>query len=263
MPTLPLGSSSALARRVSRRSPPRRRPFFLGSEFNYRSPRAGTGAFCAAGAGCLARPAEAQRRQPEQSDTFVTDPSPRRTLSPRQLLPVREAAPYSSVPAPSSPRMSFFASGPASDDSDSDASLSSASSSTKAANKKPARTPGAARGMFATGDSSDSDSDDDSDSDSSSEEEEEMSSGDEDGPKKPAAGGKSKASAFLRGGDSDDSDADSDDEEKGAVKSAKDKREDEIDASLKKIENSSIKGNWIDISTGALSFLSAAGGREW
>ena len=78
----------------------------------------------------------------------------------------------------------------------------------------------------------DDDDDDDSDDDSSDE----------------SVGGKQGAGRFLKDFDSDSED--SDDEVRAKVKSAKDKRLDELEALIKQIENGQKNGDWTLISTG-------------
>ena len=84
----------------------------------------------------------------------------------------------------------------------------------------------------------------DSDSDESSEEEEEMSS-DEDEEAKPQ---EKKGQRFLRGAYSDD---DSDEDVKRVVKSAKDKRLEEMEATGKLMDNALKINDWVAISNGA------------
>ena len=86
--------------------------------------------------------------------------------------------------------------------------------------------------------SSDEDSDEENDSDDSSSE-------DEDGVKKTGA------NAFLRGAGSD-SDSDSDDERTKVVKSAKDKRFEELETTIKHIDNGKKINDWGSIATGML-----------
>ncbi|PLW16572.1 hypothetical protein PCANC_11752 [Puccinia coronata f. sp. avenae] len=88
-------------------------------------------------------------------------------------------------------------------------------------------------------DSDDSDSDDDSD---------DMDASDsDDDPKKVTTTGAIKANKFLVGADSD-TDSDSEDESRRVVKSAKSKRQDEIDASVKIMENGAKINDWVVIS---------------
>lgn len=96
--------------------------------------------------------------------------------------------------------------------------------------------------------SSESEDDDDDDDDDSDED-----SDDSDKPKKAAAGGAAgqapKVSRFMRGAASDDSDSDSDDDEvKKVIRSAKDKRTDEVDAVVKTIDNAQRIDDWVAIS---------------
>ncbi|KAI5454192.1 Translation initiation factor 3 subunit c [Naganishia albida] len=81
-------------------------------------------------------------------------------------------------------------------------------------------------------------------SDSSSEEDsdEDDDDSDDQGPVKPSA----RANAFLKGASSDE-DSDEDDERK-VVKSAKDKRLDEVEATIKTIENAAKINDWVAIS---------------
>lgn len=60
---------------------------------------------------------------------------------------------------------------------------------------------------------------------------------------------KAKGNRFLAGADSDDSDDESDDGKK-VVKSAKDKRLEEIEASVHIIENAQKINDWVTISSG-------------
>ncbi|PWN26733.1 hypothetical protein BDZ90DRAFT_232850 [Jaminaea rosea] len=91
-------------------------------------------------------------------------------------------------------------------------------------------------------DSDDSDDDDDDDDDDSD---------DSDAPaKKTAAKGgaaPAKMSRFMRGGDDSDSDSD-DGERRTVIRSAKDKRMDEVDAVVKTIENAQRIDDWVAIS---------------
>lgn len=96
----------------------------------------------------------------------------------------------------------------------------------------PAAKPAMSRFLKSAGDSSSSDSD-------SSDEESEMSE-DED-KEKPRVG------RFLHGASSDDSD----DDTKRVVKSARDKRVDEMEATGKLMENALKINDWVAISTGA------------
>lgn len=90
-------------------------------------------------------------------------------------------------------------------------------------------------------DDSDSESDDMDDSDS-----------DEDKPSGAVAG---KANKFLVGAASD-SDSDSEDEGRKVVKSAKSKRQDEVDASVRVMENGLRINDWVVISSGKTLSLS-------
>lgn len=69
---------------------------------------------------------------------------------------------------------------------------------------------------------------------------------DDEKPKDGAA--KPRASRFLRGGG--DSDSDSEEDVKKVIKSAKDKRVDEMKAVMKKIENAQRIDDWVAISKG-------------
>ena len=98
-------------------------------------------------------------------------------------------------------------------------------------------------------DDSSSESEDSDDDDDDSDED----SDDSDKPKKAAAGGAAgqapKVSRFMRGAASDDSDSDSDDDEvKKVIRSAKDKRTDEVDAVVKTIDNAQRIDDWVAIS---------------
>ncbi|GAA6018000.1 hypothetical protein JCM10207_002736 [Rhodosporidiobolus poonsookiae] len=90
-----------------------------------------------------------------------------------------------------------------------------------------------------TSGSSSSDSDSDSDSDDSD------SDASDDEPKKAAPAKKAGGSRFLKGAASDDS---SDDDRGKVVKSAKSKRADEVDQSVKTIENGAKINDWVTIS---------------
>lgn len=85
----------------------------------------------------------------------------------------------------------------------------------------------------------DDDSSDDSDSDSDSDEE---SMSEDDEPKE-----QKKTSRFLKTGDSDE---DSDEDVKRVVKSARDKRLDEMEASGKMMDNALKINDWVAISNG-------------
>ena len=85
-----------------------------------------------------------------------------------------------------------------------------------------------------------------SDSESSSEEEEEEESDDSDEEQKPAAPGQ-KVSRFLATGSDDE---DSDEEVKRVVKSAKDKRLEEMEATGTAMNNALKINDWTAISTG-------------
>lgn len=110
---------------------------------------------------------------------------------------------------------------------------------------------------FFAGGSSDSDtssSDEDfSDSEESSQEESGSGSGsgsdDSDSDSDDSDAPKAKGNRFLAGADSDDSDDESDDGKK-IVKSAKDKRLEEIEASVHIIENAQKINDWVTISSG-------------
>lgn len=135
----------------------------------------------------------------------------------------------------------FFRS--ADSDSDSDSSseeeevMSSDEEGSQAADSKPQKTAKQSRFLKDDGDDSDDDSDDDDDDDS-----------DDEDAAKPAAGAKPGMSRFMRGA-SDDSDSDDDDVKK-VIKSAKDKRFDEVDAVIKNIENAQRIGDWVAIAKG-------------
>ncbi|KAH9445475.1 hypothetical protein MJO28_012679 [Puccinia striiformis f. sp. tritici] len=131
-------------------------------------------------------------------------------------------------------------------DSDSDSSsdeelLSDASGSEDGQADGPKKTAASSKNRFLKGgsDSDDSDSDDDDD---------DMDGSDsDDDPKKATATGATKANKFLVGADSD-TDSDSEDESRKIVKSAKSKRQDEIDASVKIMENGAKINDWVVIS---------------
>lgn len=86
---------------------------------------------------------------------------------------------------------------------------------------------------------------DDSSDSSESPSEVEESSGDE-GP----AASKPTKSRFIKGAQSDDDDSDDDDDVKRVVKSAKDKRADEIAAISKAIDNAAKINDWVTINNG-------------
>ncbi|MBW0500433.1 hypothetical protein O181_040148 [Austropuccinia psidii MF-1] len=129
-------------------------------------------------------------------------------------------------------------------DSDSDSSsdeelLSEASGSDSGVESK--KTPTAPlKNRFLRGgsDSDDSDSDDESD---------DMDDSDADDGKKSAPTGAAKANRFLVGAESE-TDSDSEDEGRRVVKSAKSKRQDEIDSSVKIMENGAKINDWVVIS---------------
>ena len=125
---------------------------------------------------------------------------------------------------------SFFRSVSDSDDSSSDEEeeLSSGSGSDSGLEQKQSKSKK----------KNDSDSGADSDSDDDS---------DDDQPPKPSDGPK-KPSRFLMGADDSE---DSDDEKTKVVKSAKSKRIEEVEASVKAIENASKINDWSAISNGA------------
>lgn len=101
----------------------------------------------------------------------------------------------------------------------------------------------------AKGSDSDSDSDDSDESDSDADE------------KKEAAGGVKK-SRFLRGGPGSES-GESDDERTKVVKSAKSKRIDEVEASVKAIDNAGKINDWFAISNGAFLLLASVSRPAW
>lgn len=143
--------------------------------------------------------------------------------------------------------MSFFArQNDSSSDDDSDSGNESLSSGDEAVNslqKKINKPKSALNKSFLRDDlASDSDSDsEDSDSDDSDSDD---SDSDSDAGKAAAKGGRT-ASAFLRGAAAEDSDSD---DERKVVKSAKDKRLDEMEATVKIIENASKINDWVAIS---------------
>lgn len=100
---------------------------------------------------------------------------------------------------------------------------------------------GARRGKDS--DDSDEDSDEGNDDD------------DDDGEENKAAGVANKASRFLKGADSD---SDSEDEVRKVIKSAKDKRADEIEGMAKKIDEAQRINDWIATSKGERKRQSAA-----
>lgn len=93
-------------------------------------------------------------------------------------------------------------------------------------------------------DDSEEDSDEQSDED---DDDDDSDDSDGDGPSK---GG---ANWFLK--DASSESEDSDDEVRAKVKSAKDKRLDELDSSIKQIENGQKNGDWTLISAGELKIL--------
>lgn len=111
--------------------------------------------------------------------------------------------------------------------------------------KKTAQKAGAApkKNRFLKGGSSDDDSDDDSDSDSDEDSDEDLDGSDDD--EKPKKGNR-----FLKGADSETDS--SEDEGKRIVKSAKSKRQEEVDASIKIMDNAAKINDWHTISNGAL-----------
>jgi translation initiation factor 3 subunit C len=141
-------------------------------------------------------------------------------------------------------------------DSESDSSsdeelLSGASGSEADQADGPKKTTAPLKNRFLKGgsDSGDSDSDDDSD---------DMDGSDsDDDPKKTTATGAIKANKFLVGADSD-TDSDSEDESRRVVKSAKSKRQDEIDGSVKIMENGAKINDWVVISAGQSSASSSS-----
>lgn len=112
---------------------------------------------------------------------------------------------------------------------------------------------------FFAGGSSDSDSSSESDF-SDSEQSSQDESGSDAGSGSDDSGSesddsdapKAKGNRFLAGADSDDSDDESDDGKK-IVKSAKDKRLEEIEASVHILENAQKINDWVTISSGKLS----------
>jgi len=89
----------------------------------------------------------------------------------------------------------------------------------------------------------------DSDEDEESDEDEDASSSDSDE-------GRTGADRFLKGADSSDSD-DSDDEVRKKVRSAKDKRHEELEATIKHIENAQKIDDWGSIAAGTKPQLSS------
>ena len=106
---------------------------------------------------------------------------------------------------------------------------------TAAPPKKSAFTKGGASGSSDEDESDDDDDDDDDEGDSDEESGEEKQ------------GGPKKASRFLRGAIDD---SDSEDDVKKVIKSAKDKRVDEMDAIVRTIENAQRIDDWVAISKG-------------
>lgn len=87
---------------------------------------------------------------------------------------------------------------------------------------------------------------DDSDEDDSDEDDEEDEDNDDD--EKKGDGAKKPMSRFMKGAASDDSDSEED--VKRVIKSAKDKRLDEMEAVVKSIENAQRIDDWVAISKG-------------
>ncbi|GAA6049697.1 hypothetical protein JCM3770_004415 [Rhodotorula araucariae] len=158
---------------------------------------------------------------------------------------------------------SFFRSAADSDSSSSSSSdeeelrSSGSDSDSDAPQQKKAPTAAAAaaatkpRGRFlkkaGSGSSSSSSSESESDKDSESDSDD----SDDEAPRRPAAAAATDAkkpagSRFLKGAASDDSDSDED--RPAVVKSAKDKRADEVDACVKAIENGNKINDWVTIS---------------
>ncbi|KAL4242945.1 translation initiation factor 3 subunit C [Abortiporus biennis] len=117
-------------------------------------------------------------------------------------------------------------------DSDTESSEEELMSSDEEAPKQPAAKPAMSRFLRSAADSSDSESE--------SEEESEMSSDEEE---KPAA--QKKTSRFLKGSDDEE---ESDEDVKRVVKSARDKRLDEMEASGKMMDNALKINDWVAIS---------------
>ncbi|KAN0064478.1 Translation initiation factor 3 subunit c [Thecaphora frezii] len=134
----------------------------------------------------------------------------------------------------------FFASA----NSDSDTSSSEEELSELESGDEQPKTTTAPKSRFLKGADSDSDSDDDSDSDEESLKDSDEESDDDD---KPAADGARKPmSRFMKGAASDDSDSET--EVKKVIKSAKDKRVDEMEAVVKSIDNAQRIDDWVTIS---------------
>jgi translation initiation factor 3 subunit C len=111
------------------------------------------------------------------------------------------------------------------------------------ADKETTKAP-AKKSAFLKGGDSDSESEEDSSDDDDSDSEDDDN--DDDSGEEKKAGAK-KPSRFLRGA-SDDSDSEED--VKKVIKSAKDKRVDEMDAIVKTIENAQRIDDWVAISKG-------------
>ncbi|CAD6954286.1 unnamed protein product [Tilletia controversa] len=93
---------------------------------------------------------------------------------------------------------------------------------------------------------SDDDSDDDDDDDKDSDDDDDDDDEDGDGGKAKSGGARKPMSRFMRGADADSDD--SDDEVRTVIRSAKDKRVDEVEAVIKTIENAERINDWIAIS---------------
>ncbi|GAC71616.1 hypothetical protein PANT_4c00029, partial [Moesziomyces antarcticus T-34] len=135
-------------------------------------------------------------------------------------------------------------------DSDSESDISSSEeelSELESGDEQPKTTtqPAAGRSRFLKGSDDDSDSDDD-DSDDDSDEESLDSDDDSDDDGARADGKKAPTSRFMKGAaDSDDSD--SEEEVKKVVKSAKDKRIDDMQTIVHHIESAQKSGDWTSI----------------
>lgn len=118
---------------------------------------------------------------------------------------------------------------------------------------KPAKT--AKQSRFLKDDNSD-DSDSDSDDDDDDEDDSDDDSDDDNKGKTAAKPGMSR---FMRGADESDSD---EDEVKKVIKSAKDKRFEEVEGIIKNIENAQRIGDWVAISKGELRGWRKEDGRK-
>lgn len=109
--------------------------------------------------------------------------------------------------------------------------------SQKETTSKPAKT--AKQSRFLKDDNSDDSDSDDSDDDSDDD--------DDDNDQPAATAARPGNSRFMRGADESDSD---EDEVRTVIKSAKDKRYEEVEGVIKNIENAQRIGDWVAISKG-------------